>query len=84
MQALGDPDVKEASFASYADSMRSFIEDYGNLVQGASNPAQFARSLQNSGKFGINPDGTKVPTYVSDMVGTIQHLSPFIARAKLK
>jgi len=77
-----DSGAKVATFASFNDSLQSFISQYGYIVQGVSDPTQFATVLQNSGNFGINLDGTQVPTYVSSMVGTINHLSPFIQRTK--
>ena len=78
-----DNDAPVATFASYEDSMRSFIASQGYIVRNISDSTAFAEALQNSGKFGINPDdGTKVPTYISDIVGTINHLSPYIARTR--
>jgi hypothetical protein len=48
-------------------------------LQGISNPAAFASSLQNSGKYGIDPDtGSKVPGYVASVASTIRGLRRFI------
>jgi hypothetical protein len=63
MQALNGPN-KVAKFASYADSLRSFVAISGSIVQAKSDPEAFAAALQNSGRFGINQNGVKVPTYV--------------------
>jgi hypothetical protein len=82
MQALKSA-IKVAKFASYADSLKSFVAISGSIVQGKSNPEAFADALQNSGKFGINPDtGAKVPTYVGGVAGTIRGLRAIVARRK--
>lgn len=76
--------TKVATFDSYADSLRSFVKISGSIVMGKSDPAEFARALQDSGKFGINPDtGAKKPTYVHDVSKTIEGLRPFIARRRV-
>jgi len=76
-----DGKTKVATFASYADSLRSFVKISGSIVRGKSDPAEFARALQDSRKFGINPDtGEKEPTYVHSTAKTIEGLRPFIAR----
>jgi Mannosyl-glycoprotein endo-beta-N-acetylglucosaminidase len=74
-----DGKTKVATFASYADGLRSFIAESGSVVQGISNPAEFAAALQNSGKYGINRDGSKVPTYVPNTALTIQGLRAIIS-----
>jgi hypothetical protein len=54
------------------------------LIQGKSDPEAFAAALQNSGKFGINPDtGAKVPTYVPKVAATIRGLRAIVARGKI-
>jgi hypothetical protein len=63
MQAKKGP-AKVATFASYADSLKSFVAISGSLIQGKSDPQAFAATLQNSGKFGVYENGAKVPTYV--------------------
>lgn len=76
--------AKVAKFASYADSLKSFVATSGSLIQGKSDPEAFAAALQNSGKFGINPDtGTKVPTYVPKVAATIRGLRAIAARRKI-
>ncbi|MGH7063812.1 MAG: glucosaminidase domain-containing protein [Stellaceae bacterium] len=73
-----------AIFASYADSVKSFIAISGSLVRGKSDPVAFAAALQNSGKFGIDPDtGAKVPGYVAGVAGTISGLRTIVARRKI-
>jgi hypothetical protein len=82
MQAKKGP-VKVAIFASYADSLKSFVALSGSLIQDKSDPEAFAGALQNSGKFGINPTTeAKVPTYVSGVAGTIRGLRAIVARRK--
>ena len=69
--------VKIATFASYADSLRSFVAISGRDVQGASNPREFASALHNSGKFGVgNPD------YADDVSKTIDGLQVIVSRRK--
>ena len=83
LQAQRGP-VKVATFASYADSLKSFIALSGSLIKGKSDPEAFATALQNGGKFGINPTtGTKMPTYVPDVAATIRGLRSIIARRKI-
>jgi flagellum-specific peptidoglycan hydrolase FlgJ len=72
--------VKVATFASYADSLRSFVQMSGPIVQNMRDPADFAAALQNSGKFGINKTGSKVATYVGDVARTILGLRSIVAR----
>ncbi len=73
--AKGDPTVKVATFAGYGDSAESFRLDYGSLVKNISDPAKFAASLQNAGKYGINSDGSKVATFVGSTAATIRGLA---------
>lgn len=74
-----DGKVKVARFDSYADCLEAFANKYGNLVQGVKDPEKFASILQNAGAYGINRDGTKVPSFVSDTASTIKGLRPIIA-----
>lgn len=78
-----DGKTKVSTFASYADSLRSFIAELGSVVQGISDPSEFAAALQNSGKYGINRDGSKVPTFVPGTALTIQGLRSIISRRKI-
>jgi hypothetical protein len=83
MRAKKSP-TKVATFASYADSLKSFIAISGSIVQGKSDPEAFAAALQNSGQFGINTDtGAKVPSYVGGVAGIIRGLRPIVARRKI-
>jgi hypothetical protein len=75
MLARNNPKVRVATFASYGDSAESFARSYGSFVQGIWDPVAFASALQNARKFGINPDGSKVPTFVSDVAATIKGLA---------
>lgn len=83
VQAQGDPKVKVAVFPSYAESGRSLIETAGNVVRGKADPREFADALQNGGKFGINSDGSKVPTYVDGFAGTARGIRSIIARRQI-
>ncbi len=75
-----DSGTKVASFASYDDSLRSFLYSNADLIRGQSDPADFMTSLQNSGKFGINTNtGEKVPNYVNNTAATIRGLRSVIA-----
>jgi mannosyl-glycoprotein endo-beta-N-acetylglucosaminidase len=83
MQALDDPNVEVATFPSYAESGRSFVRTAGDFVKGKADPREFATALQNSGKFGINQDGSKVPTYVDGVAGTIRGIRSIVARRQI-
>lgn len=73
-----------AIFASYADSLNSFVALSGSLIRGKSDPVAFATALQNSGKFGIDVDtGAKVPGYVSGIAGTIRGLRAIVERRRI-
>jgi hypothetical protein len=78
-----DGKTKFSRFASYADSIKSFIAISGPVVQGIRNPETFASRLQNSGKFGIYDNGAKVPTYVSSVAATIRGLRAIVERRKM-
>jgi hypothetical protein len=84
MQAEDDPSVFMSTFPDYRTGLQSFSDKFGNLVYGAPNAEAFARSLQNSLKFGVKPDKithqtVKMPGYVSDMANTIDKLRLYIA-----
>jgi hypothetical protein len=75
-----DGDAKVATFASYADSLQSFVAISGSIVQDERDPEAFAVAAQNSGKFGIKPKtGTKDPAYVGEVAKTIRGLRPIVA-----
>jgi hypothetical protein len=76
--------VRVATFASYADSLRSFAEIARSSVRGVTDPSDFAAALQNSGKFGIDPlTGAKEPSYVPNASATIRGLRPIVARRRI-
>ncbi len=77
-QAKDNPNVWIAQFPSYGASAGSFIQRAGNLIRKISDPTEFARRLQDSGKFGVDKHGHKVPDYVEDVASTIVKLRPFI------
>ena len=75
--------IEVATFATYADSLRSFIAVSGSIVQGKRDPEAFAIALQNSSGFGIDPKtGAKIPTYVRGVAATIRGIGSIIARRK--
>lgn len=66
---------KLARFASYDDSVRSFVAHIAPFARGMRDPEAFATALQDHGKFGIDPDrNTKVAKYVSGLAATIRGL----------
>ncbi len=76
--------AKVATFASYAGSLKSFSAISGSIVRGKSDPTAFAAALQNSGKYGIDPDtGAKKPNYVRSVANTIVGLRPIIAPRRI-
>jgi len=81
--ATKNPDVDIAMFKNFEDSMNSFIQSKGHLVEGISDPTAFAWALQNNGRFGIDTDNdTQVPTYVSDIVRIAKSLPGKIAKTR--
>jgi hypothetical protein len=82
--SAGRGPAKVAVFASYADSARSFEAVSGQIIGGIRDPQAFAAGLQNSGKFGIDPDtGKKIPGYVEGVAATIRGLRSTVARRRL-
>jgi len=76
--------TKVATFASYADSLKSFMAISGSIVKGKADPREFAAALQNSGRFGIDPDtGTKLPGYVDGVALTIRGLGSIVGRRRI-
>ena len=67
--------VKVARFASYADSLRSFVSIAGADVQGVSDPRDFAAALHDSGKFGVGN-----ANYVEEVGATIKGLRSIVSR----
>ncbi len=79
-----DGRTKVATFASYAESLRSFVAISGSLVQGKSDPKAFAAALQNSGRFGIDPEtGAKVPSYIGNVARTIRGIRSIVSRRRI-
>jgi len=81
--AKRNPKVRVATFASYADSARSFAERYGGLVNGKADPREFAAALQDTGNFGVDEHGSKVPTFVGGFAGTANGIRSIIARRQI-
>jgi hypothetical protein len=74
-----NPDVRGAIFASYGDCLKWFVQVAGPSVQGKSDPSAFAAALQDSGRFGIDPEtGSKKSGYVSGVAATIRGLRPYL------
>jgi hypothetical protein len=79
-----DGRTRVATFASYADSLRSFVATVGGIIQGKADPEDFAAALQNAGKFGIDPaTGGKMPSYVHDTAATIRGLRALVSRQRI-
>ena len=72
-----------STFASYADSLKSFVAISRAIIRDKSDPEAFAAALQNSGKFGVYENGAKVPTYVPDVARTILGLRAIVAGRKI-
>jgi flagellum-specific peptidoglycan hydrolase FlgJ len=68
-------DSPGATFSSYSASAQAFAQQYGSIVQGITDPSAFAAALQNSGKFGVNQNGTPVPSYVGSTAATIRGIA---------
>lgn len=77
LQARGGP-AKVATFASYADSLRSFETIAGSVIRDVKDPREFAAALWQSGKFGVGN-----PTYVRDVASTIRGLRPVVSRRRV-
>jgi hypothetical protein len=69
--------VRVATFASYADSLRSFDAMFGRVVRGVTDPADFAAALREGGKFGFGN-----PTYSRDLQVTIRGLAEMVSRRR--
>jgi hypothetical protein len=79
-----DSNARIAVFASAADGLASFAAESGSTVQGVRDPAAFAAALQNSGRYGIDPDsGKKVVGYVEGLAATIRGLASIVEQRKL-
>jgi flagellum-specific peptidoglycan hydrolase FlgJ len=70
--------ARVATFASYADSLRSFVATAGSLVRGVSDPTEFAAALWTSGKFGVGN-----PADVPDVTRTIRGLRSIVSRRRI-
>jgi flagellum-specific peptidoglycan hydrolase FlgJ len=78
-----DGRTKIATFANYAESLKSFVAISGSIVQAKRDPEAFATALQNSEKFGMHRNtGAKVPTYVGDVARTIRGIRFILARRR--
>ena len=75
--------IRLAAFRNFADCLASFAVTSGSVVQGKADPEDFARALQDSGKYGINPTtGGKVPGYVHGLAATIRGIGTIVARRR--
>jgi hypothetical protein len=74
----GRGSARVATFASFADGLRSFAAISGALIQGVTDPSDFAAALRDSGKFGVGD-----PTYVPDLASTIRGLRSIVARRRI-
>ncbi len=60
-----------ATYADYSASAVGFtISNSGQLVANMTSSSDVAKKLQDAGYYGINPDGSKVPNFVSDVGST--------------
>lgn len=76
--------VTLSTFASYDENLKSFAEQYGHLVQGISDPTEFATALQRAKRFGIIPsNGLNDPSFVPGVVKTINGFRSRVARRKV-
>ena len=74
MIAMGDPNVGMAKFQDFLTCGKAFAQTRGQLIKGETDPARFASTLQNRGKFGIGPQGA-LPAYVKQLTGVIHELA---------
>ena len=59
-----------STFPSYLASAQSFVKQYGSLVQGKSDPEEFAKGLMPRFNSGMAPLGN--PHFLKDTVSTIR------------
>jgi len=72
-----------ATFNNFRESAEAFMRTKGRLVVGVKDPTEFARILQDKGKFGINIEtGKNVPGYVESVAGTIRGLGAYKPRRR--
>lgn len=69
--------VKVATFASYADSLRSFVAISGDDVQGLNDPLDFGAPLHESGKFGVGNSN-----YANEISNTAKGLRAIVSQNK--
>jgi flagellum-specific peptidoglycan hydrolase FlgJ len=67
--------VRVATFASYADSLRSFVAIVSADVQGLSDSHDFAAALHDSGKFGVGNS-----SYAEEVSKTIKGLRAIVSQ----
>jgi hypothetical protein len=72
--AMGDPNTGMAKFPDFLTCARAFAQTKGQLILNVTDPASFASTLQNRGKFGVGPRGT-LPAYVKDLTRIIHELA---------
>jgi hypothetical protein len=77
MSAKKNPKVKVATFASHADSARSFAAISASYLLGIADPHDFAAALHQHG-FGV---GTR--NYVRDLAATIRGLQQILSRRRI-
>ncbi len=68
-------DGKMAVFSNPDGSFDAFMKPFGPTVAGVQDPREAARKLQDRGAFGVNNDGSKVPTYPSDVANTARGIA---------
>ncbi len=89
--ALDDETVLLPIFPSYAASMKSFFACCGHLIRRVQDPIEFAKKLQDAGKYGIDHKrvrdpithrmksiDTPKPNFVHETATTIRLLRPYI------
>jgi hypothetical protein len=74
MIAMGDPNVGMAKFEDFLTCGKAFVQTKGQLILNVTDPARFATTLQNRGKFGQGPQGP-LTAYVKDLTNVIHELA---------
>jgi hypothetical protein len=65
-----------ATYSSYLASALGFdASASGQLIANINSASQAASILQNAGKYGINKNGSKVPTFVTDVTNTVKGIA---------
>jgi hypothetical protein len=74
MIAMGDPKLGMAKFQDFLACGKAFAQTTGQIILDEADPARFAATLQNRGKFGTGPQGP-IHGYVKELTDVIREMA---------